>query len=117
AAGGAGHYRRGGIGGRSWPRRPIVPGLHGRPGGPGVDRPGEEAARDRWDLRVFGYNGGWMHFDHLAQVWLRQAAKAWAWERLAGTEHPARLDQIIHDLGPLSQSRRRHRPDRGAEPA
>jgi integrase len=79
--------------------------------------PGEEATKDRWDLRVFGYAGGWMHFDHLSQGWLREAAKAWAWERIAGTDKPARLDQILHDVGPFSESLRRHRTDRGAEPA
>jgi integrase len=79
--------------------------------------PTEEAGKDRWDLRVFGYRSGWMHFDQLSQEWLRDAAKAWAWERTVSTENPARLDQILHDLGPFSESLRRHRTHRGTEPA
>ena len=78
--------------------------------------PAEEATKHRWDLRAFGYKGGWMHFGQLSQHWLREAAKAWAWERIAGTDNPARLDQILHDLGPFSESLRRHRDDCGTEP-
>jgi integrase len=75
-----------------------------------------EMAKDHWDLRVFGRDGGWMHFGHLSQAWLREGAKAWARERLDTTDNPPRLDQVIHDLGPLSESLRRHRADRGADP-
>jgi integrase len=78
--------------------------------------PVEEVAKDRWDLRVFDRPGGWMHFGHLSQRWLRDGAKAWARDRLATTDNPARLDQVIHDLGPLSESLRRHRADRGDDP-
>ena len=78
--------------------------------------PVDEEAKDRWDLRVFGRHGGWMHFGHLSQRWLRNGAKAWARERLDTTDNPARLDQVIHDLGPLSESLRRHRADRGDDP-
>jgi integrase len=78
--------------------------------------PAVEVAKDRWDLRVFGRPGGWMHFGHLSQRWLRDGAKAWARERLDTTDNPARLDQVIHDLGPLSESLRRHRADGGDEP-
>lgn len=78
--------------------------------------PAEEIAKDRWDLRVFGSDGGWMNFGHLSQRWLRDGAKAWARERLNTTDNPARLDQVIHDLAPLAESLRRHRPDRGADP-
>jgi integrase len=77
--------------------------------------PAEEVGKDRWDLRVFGYAGGWMHFGQLSQPWLRDGAKEWARERLAGVENPARLDQVLHDLGPFSESLRRHRRDRGAD--
>ena len=31
--------------------------------------PVEEMAKDRWDLRVFGPDGGWMHVGHLRQPW------------------------------------------------
>lgn len=78
--------------------------------------PVEEMVKDRWDLRVFGRDGGWLHFGHLSQVWLRDGAKAWARERFATTDNPARLDQVIHDLGPLCESLRRHRKDRGGDP-
>ena len=78
--------------------------------------PDEEMAKDRWDLRVFGRHDGWMHFAHLSQAWLREGAKAWARERLDTVETPARLDQVIHDLAPLSESLRRHRNDRGDDP-
>ena len=78
--------------------------------------PVDEMTKDRWDLRVFGRDGGWMHFGHLRQGWLRDGAKTWARERLATTEHPARLDQVIHDLGPLAESLRRHRADHGDDP-
>ncbi len=75
--------------------------------------PAQEMGTDRWDLRVFGRAGGWMHFGHLSQGWLREGAKAWARERLDTVENPARLDQVVHDLGPFSESLRRHRGDRG----
>ena len=79
--------------------------------------PVKEMATDCWDLRVFGRAGGRLHFGHLSQAWLREGAKAWARERLDTVETPARLDQVIHDLGPLSESLRRHRTDRGVDPA
>ncbi len=79
--------------------------------------PDEEMAKDRWDLRVFGRDGGRIHFGHLGQAWLREGAKGWARERLDTVETPARLDQVIHDLGPLSESLRRHRNDGGGDPA
>jgi integrase len=79
--------------------------------------PAEEVGKDRWDLRVFGRAGGWMHFGHLSQGWLRDGAKAWARERLDTTENAARLDQVVHDLGPFSESLRRHRADRGRDPS
>lgn len=78
--------------------------------------PTAETVKDRWDLRVFGHNGGWMHFGHLRQVWLRDGAKAWARERLGTTDNPARLNQVVHDLRPLSESLRRHRADCGDDP-
>jgi hypothetical protein len=61
--------------------------------------------------------GGWINFGHLRQTWLREAAKAWCWERLPTFDNPARLAQIVFDLGPLSESLTRHRPDGGREPA
>jgi integrase len=78
--------------------------------------PVEEMAKDCWDLRVLGRDGGRIQFGHLSQAWLREGAKAWTRERLDTVETPARLDQVIHDLGPLSESLRRHRTDRGADP-
>lgn len=75
----------------------------------------EEMSGDRWDMRVFGHAGGWIRFGHLSQGWLCAGAKAWAVERLGAVEHPARLEQVIHDLGPFSESLRRHRRDRGAD--
>jgi integrase len=77
--------------------------------------PSDEMGKDRWDLRVFGYENGWIRFEHLTQPWLQHGAKAWAWERFGGAETPARLDQVLHDLGPFSESLRRHRPDRGTQ--
>ncbi len=78
--------------------------------------PADEMAKDRWDLRVFGYERGWIRFGQLTQPWLRAGAKAWVWDRLGGVENPARLEQVVHDLGPFSESLRRHRGDRGVEP-
>jgi integrase len=77
--------------------------------------PDVEMAKDDWDLRVFGRNGGWVHFGHLSQPWLNKAAKAWVAERFDTVESPARLDQVVHHLGPFSESLRRHRDDRGAQ--
>jgi hypothetical protein len=79
--------------------------------------PEVEIRKDRWDMRVFGRRGGWINFAHLSQTWLREAAKAWCWERLPSFDNPARLAQILFDLGPLSESLARHRPDGGQEPA
>jgi integrase len=79
--------------------------------------PEAEIRKDRWDMRVFGRRGGWINFAHLSQAWLREAAKAWCWERLPSFDNPARLAQIVFDLGPLSESLTRHRPDGGHEPA
>lgn len=78
--------------------------------------PVEEMVKDRWDLRVFGRDGGWFHFGHLSQAWLREGAKAWARERFDTADNPARLDQVVHDLEPLSESLRRHRADGGDDP-
>ncbi len=77
--------------------------------------PDAEMAKDRWDMRVFGRSGGWVHFAHLSQPWLKMGAKAWVAERLDTVEGPARLDQVVHDLAPLSESLRRHRGDRGTQ--
>ena len=82
----------------------------------GLTTPADEMNKDRWDLRVFGRASGWVHFEHLAQDWLRQGAKAWVWERMPTSEHPARLDQVIHYLGLFSESLRSHRTDRGGNP-
>ncbi len=82
-----------------------------------LTRPAAEIRKDRWDMRVFGRRGGWIDFGHLSQTWLREAAKAWCWERLAGFDNPARLAQIVFDLGPLSESLTRHWPDGGQQPA
>lgn len=79
--------------------------------------PDSEMAKDCWDLRVLGCDRGKIHFGHLSQTWLREGAKAWTRERLDTVETPARLDQVVHHLGPLSESLRRHRTDRGAGPS
>ena len=79
--------------------------------------PTAEMGKDRWDLRVFGCRGGTMPFGHLRQTWLRDGAKVWVRERLDTVENPARLGQLVHDLGPFSESLRRHRRDLGTDPA
>ncbi|MDQ6615273.1 MAG: hypothetical protein M3083_11125 [Actinomycetota bacterium] len=50
--------------------------------------PEAEMAKDRWDLRVFGRSGGWVHFGHLSQRWLKTGAKAWVAERFDTVESP-----------------------------
>ena len=39
--------------------------------------PDDEAGRDDWDLRVFGYVNGRLSFRSLAQPRLREGAKQW----------------------------------------
>ena len=83
--------------------------------------PVTEAAGDDWDLRVFGRPRGRLHFGRISQPWLKEAAKCWAVERLGTLEHAAQrpnvLERVVHCVGLLSESLRRHRRDRGADPA
>lgn len=44
--------------------------------------PAAEAAKDDWDLRVFGHIPGMLRFGPISQGWLRDSAKAWAKERI-----------------------------------
>jgi len=79
--------------------------------------PETEAAKDDWDLRVFGRAGGWLHFGRISQTWLRESAKLWAAERLGTIESPGTVDRLLQSVGVFSESLRRHRRDRGNDPA
>jgi len=83
--------------------------------------PATEAAGDDWDLRVFGRPRGRLHFGRISQPWLKEATKWWAFERLSTLEHAAQrpnvVERVVHCVGMLSESLRRHRSDRGADPA
>jgi hypothetical protein len=82
--------------------------------------PATEAAGDDWDLRVFGRPRGRLHFGTISQPWLKEAAKCWAFERLGTLEHAAQrphvVERVVHCVGMLSESLRRHRGDRGVDP-
>lgn len=82
-----------------------------------LSSPATETAKDDWDLRVFGRSGRSLHFGLITQPWLKEAAKCWALERLDTVDSPNTVERAIHSLKALSQSLRRHRRDRGAEPA
>ncbi len=79
--------------------------------------PGTEAAKDDWDLRVFGREGKGLHFGQIRQPWLKQAAKSWARERLGTAGAVGHLERLAQALGVFSESLRRHRLDRGCDPA
>jgi integrase len=83
--------------------------------------PATEAAGDDWDLRVFGRPRGRLHFGRISQPWLKEAVKCWAFERLGTLEHaalrPNVVERVVHCVAMLSESLRRHRRDRGVDPA
>ncbi len=82
-----------------------------------LSSPEAEAAGDDWDLRVFGRRGEKLHFGLIRQDWLKQAAKAWAFERLDTVERPTVLGRVIYAVGLYSASLCRHREDQGADPS
>jgi integrase len=79
--------------------------------------PETEAAKDDWDLRVFGRRGKGLHFGQIRQAWLKEAAKRWAAERLHTAEAAGHIERVVQNVGAFSQSLCRHRLDQGAEPA
>jgi integrase len=74
-----------------------------------------EAAKDNWDLRVFGHRPGLLRFSPIAQDWLKQTAKRWAAERAGTVETPKVLQTVLRAVRAFSESLCRHRPDRGAD--
>jgi integrase len=78
--------------------------------------PASEAAKDDWDLRVFGHSGGFLHFGRVSQGWLKEAAKQWAAERASTVETARVLEHVLRSLGTLSESLRRNRDDHGTDP-
>src|SRR5262249_15990739 len=78
--------------------------------------PAAEAAKDDWDLRVFGHIPGLLRFGAISQGWLKETAKPWAAERIDTAETPRRLHATLRALGALSESLRRNRSDAGADP-
>ena len=82
-----------------------------------LSSPATEAAKDDWDLRVFGRGGQTLRFGRITQGWLKEAAKQWAAERLVTVESSNTVDRDVRSLVMLSESLRRQRPDRGADPA
>jgi integrase len=82
----------------------------------GLATPSSEAAKDDWDLRVFGHSGGFLHFGRISQGWLKEAAKQWAAERASTVETARVLGHVLRSLGTLSESLRRQRDDHGTDP-
>lgn len=74
-----------------------------------------EAAKDDWDLRVFGKIPGKMRFSSISQDWLKETAKAWATERIDTVETPRVIQATLRALKAFSASLRRHRPDGGTD--
>lgn len=85
--------------------------------------PSAEAARDEWDLAVFGHVGT-VSFTGLTQDWLREAVKRWAIDDLPRRRlRPGRrtsgglsVRHHVNAVARLSESLRA-RPDRGEDPA
>jgi hypothetical protein len=79
--------------------------------------PGSEAAKDTWDLAIFGHRGN-LSFTGISQPWLVAAAKRWAAEQLPRHRGrgAARVRGKINGLRLLSESLGR-RPDRGLVPS
>lgn len=85
--------------------------------------PETEAAKDQWDLALFGHPGT-VSFTTITQPWLREVGKRWALDDLpkrkirSGRRTSAGLAvrHYIGSLARLSQSLRA-RPDRGEDPA
>jgi integrase len=79
--------------------------------------PASEAAKDTWDLAVFGHRGN-LSFAGISQPWLVESAKRWAAERLPRHRRggAARVRNKINGLRLLSESLNR-RPDRGFIPS
>ncbi len=75
-----------------------------------------EAAKDDWDLRVFGHIPGILRFGPISQGWLRDTAKAWAKERVDTVTTPRVMQATLRALRAFSESLRRNRPDGGADP-
>ncbi len=75
-----------------------------------------EAAKDEWDLRVFGHIHGTMRFSAISQRWLRETAKAWAAERIDTVQTPRPLQATVWALRAVSESLRRNRSDGGEDP-
>jgi integrase len=78
--------------------------------------PAAEAAKDDWDLRVFGHIPGLLRFGAISQGWLKETAKAWAAERIDTVETPRVMQATLRALRALSESLRRNRSDDGADP-
>ncbi|MGH8992351.1 MAG: tyrosine-type recombinase/integrase [Acidimicrobiia bacterium] len=78
--------------------------------------PGQEQAKDRWDLAIFGHRGT-LSFRRIVQPWLAQTAKRWAAEQLPRHRGGgvARVQSKINSLGMLSEYLR-HRPGHGLAP-
>jgi integrase len=91
--------------------------------GRALSTPDTEAAKDEWDLVVFGH-GGTLSFTEISQGWLRAAAKRWAADdlpqrRVRAGRRTSAGQAVRHHVGAvarLSESLRA-RPDRGEHPA
>ena len=78
-----------------------------------------EAAKDEWDLIVFG-SPGKLTFTAIAQYWLRESVKRWAADELPrhrGQRPHARLRHIIAAVARLSAHLHAARDDHGQRPA
>ncbi|MET7303875.1 site-specific integrase [Embleya sp. NPDC005575] len=77
-----------------------------------------ECHKDVWDGRAFGVPGR-LHFGHIHQPWLREAAKRWAADDLPqrrGARPASPVQDVINALARLSQSLRSQREDHGLDP-
>ena len=77
--------------------------------------PGDRAAKDEWDLLVFGHAGS-LTLTGISQPWLRVAAKRWAFDDLPhrrGGSVSNVAQQKINSIGRLSESLRLQHADHG----
>ena len=80
--------------------------------------PRAEAAKDVWELEVFGFGGG-LSFTAITQPWLREAAKRWAADELPRHRGGAGavMRGAVASVTRLSEFLRAAREDSGGQPA
>lgn len=84
--------------------------------------PEEERQKDSWDLRVFGYDRGVVHFTGVGgtlppirQPWLLKATKEWVWQEICANKSNTTLMHIISATAEFSKTLCDTREDQGED--